>query len=264
MAISLASLKRGREDAPLRMIVAGSPGVGKTTFACSAPDPVVIQTEDGLAPLIQAGILPESLPRFPLATSYADVMDALGALYQEEHSFKTLVLDSLDWLEPLVWAQCCADNGTDSVEKINGGYGKGWLELDRYWKAVLDGFNALRLQRGMNILLTAHTEVKRQESPDSPSFDRYVLKLHKRAHALLEEWADIIGTARFKLLISTETKGSGKGAQKVHKAVGEQERVLYTSEKPSVVAKNRYNLKSEIALSWTAFEAAMAAMRGDA
>jgi hypothetical protein len=261
MAISLASIRRGREDAPLRMIVAGSPGVGKTTFACSAPDPVVIQTEDGLAPLIQAGILPESLPRFPLATSYADVMEALGALYQEDHTFKTLVLDSLDWLEPLVWAQCCADNGVDSVEKVAGGYGRGYIELDRYWKTVLEGFNALRLERGMNILLTAHTEVKRQESPDTPSFDRYVMKLHKRAHAILEEWADIIGTARFKVLLSTETKGSGRNAQKVHRAVGEQDRVLYLSEKPSVVAKNRYSLPGEIALSWEAFAASFSAPR---
>lgn len=255
MAISLASLKRGKDHAPPRIIIAGTPGVGKTTWACSAPAPVVIQTEDGLAPLIDAGLLPSDLARFPLAGSYADVLGAIAALYQEEHEFKTLVLDSLDWLEPLVWQKVCADHGKSSVEEF--GYGKGYIEADKTWAEVIAGLNALRNDRGMAIILTAHTEVKRFESPDEPPYDRYQIKLHKRAHAMLEEWADVIGTARFKNLISTETKGTGKTAQKTHKAVSQMDRVLYTSERPSAVAKNRFGLPSELPLTWEAFSAAL-------
>lgn len=259
MAISLASLKRGRENVPLRMILAGSPGVGKTTFACSAPDPVVIQTEDGLAPLIDSGLLPEELPRFPLARSMSDVMEALASLYTEEHTFKTLVVDSLDWLEPLVWAQTCLEGGKDSVEGF--GYGKGYIEADRHWSGFLQGLNALRSDRGMNVILTAHTEVKRFEAPDEPPYDRYQIKLHKRAHATIEEWADVIGTARFKNLISTRTDGHGKAEKKTHKAVATTERVLYLSERPSAVAKNRYGLPAELPLTWEAFAAALTANR---
>jgi hypothetical protein len=255
MAISLESLKRGKENAPPRIILAGSPGVGKTTFACSAPAPVVIQTEDGLVPLIDAGLLPEDLPRFPIAATYADVMGALSALYQEEHSFQTLVVDSLDWLEPLIWAKVCADHAKQSIEEF--GYGKGYIEADRTWAEILAGLNALRRERGMAVVLTAHTEVKRFEAPDEPPYDRYQIKLHKRAHALVEEWADVIGTARFKNLISTETQGSGKTAKKTHKAVGQMERVLYTSERPSAVAKNRYGLPPELPLTWEAFSTAL-------
>lgn len=258
MAISLASLRRGRENVPLRMIVAGPQGIGKTTFACSAPKPVVIQTEDGLAPLIDAGLLPEDLPRFPLAKSYGEFMEALTALYSEEHDFQTLVIDSLDWLEPLVWAQCCAENKWQSIEAP--GYGKGYIELDRFWGDVLTGLNALRNERGLNIVFTAHTEVKKFEEPDAAPYDRYEIKLHKRAHGRLMEWADIVGIARVKALISTRQEGSGKTAKTVAKAVGgELGRFLYLAEKPSTVAKNRYGLPSEIDFTWAAFQAAMAA-----
>ncbi|QYU70332.1 RNA polymerase factor sigma-54 [Leptolyngbya sp. 15MV] len=36
-----------------------------------------------------------------LLRSYADVQDALDTLYEQPHDFQTVVLDSLDWLEPL-------------------------------------------------------------------------------------------------------------------------------------------------------------------
>jgi hypothetical protein len=255
MAISLASLRRGRENVPPRIIISGGPGVGKTTFACTAPGAVVIQTEDGVEPLVSAGLLPADLPRFPLATSYDDVIEAIGALYTEEHEHTTLVVDSLDWLEPLVWQACCAKHGHSSIEEF--GYNRGYIELDRYWSQFLGGLNALRTERGMTCILVAHCEVRKFDSPDEPTYDRYVMKLHKRAHALLEEWADVIGTARYKVLISTETTGSGKSARKTHKAVRETDRVLYLSEKPSVVAKNRYGLPAEIPLSWQAFADAM-------
>ena len=48
MAISLASLERSSAIKPPRILVHGVHGVGKTTFAAGAPDPVFIVTEDGL------------------------------------------------------------------------------------------------------------------------------------------------------------------------------------------------------------------------
>lgn len=256
MAINLTSLRRGRpENVPLRMILAGSPGVGKTTFGCSAPNPVVIQTEDGLEPLIVAGVLPESIARFPLAQSYQDVLDALASLLNEEHDFQTLVLDSLDWFEPLVWRALCEAHGKSTVEDF--GYGKGYIEADKWWATFRDWLNALRVQRNMNVILVAHTEVKKFEAPDEQPYDRYQVKLQKRASAMMEEWADIVGIAKPKNLIATRTEGSGKAEKKISKAVATQDRVLILSDKPSAVAKNRFNLPSEIPFSWASFSSAL-------
>ncbi len=101
-----------------RVIIYGESGLGKTTFATSAPNPIVIQTEDGLGEI--------DVPCFPLAESYLDVMKALDSLANENHDFKTVVIDSLDWLESLIWKQVCTDNKVPSIEKI--GYGRGYNE----------------------------------------------------------------------------------------------------------------------------------------
>ncbi len=101
MSISLASLAKNSPKAP-RVIIYGEAGCGKTTFGACAPSPVFIQTEDGLGNL--------DATAFPLATSFDDVMAALQSLYTEDHAFQTLVVDSLDWLEPLVWAKVCTDS----------------------------------------------------------------------------------------------------------------------------------------------------------
>src|SRR5690606_37239112 len=123
MAISLAALQRNTQKPP-RIIIHGEPGVGKTTFAACAPAPVIIQTEDGLGNL--------DVEAFPLAASLEDVMGALTALYEEGHSYATLVVDSLDWLEPLIWQRVCRDHNVASIEAL--GYGKGYVEALGYWR----------------------------------------------------------------------------------------------------------------------------------
>ena len=92
MAINLESLRKNVVK-PARIIIHSDPGLGKTTFGACAPAPVFIQTVYGLGNL--------DATAFPLARSFGDVMEAVATLYTEKHDFKTLVVDSLDWLEPL-------------------------------------------------------------------------------------------------------------------------------------------------------------------
>ena len=124
MAISLASLKSTTALAPPRVLAYGVAGVGKTTFATGAPGVVVVPTEDGLGAI--------KAPHFPLAKSFDAVMEALAALYSEAHDFKTVVVDSVDWLEPLVWQRACKDNNWSSIEEP--GYGKGYVAALGLWR----------------------------------------------------------------------------------------------------------------------------------
>lgn len=244
MAISLASLRTTSVLTPPCILIHGVAGVGKSTFAADADRPVFLMTEDGLGKL--------QVPHFPLATSYAEVAEALDALLNEDHDFGTVVVDSVDWLEPLIWAEACKRNGWASIEAP--GFGKGYAEALTIWREYLDRLNALRDRKGMVVIQIAHTDIKRFDSPEHEPYDRYVIKLHARAAALLQEHSDIVLFANYRISTVKADVGFNK---KVNRALGSGERVLYTAERPAFLAKNRYGLPDVLPLDWAAFAAAM-------
>jgi hypothetical protein len=244
MAISLASLNRASAPKPPRILIHGVHGVGKTTFAAGACDPVFILTEDGLGTL--------DVPHFPLARTFDEVMQALASLYTEDHVFRTLVVDSADWLEPLIHIKVCQDQGCSSIEDL--GYGKGYVHALDYWRQYLEGVNALRDHRGMAIVQIAHTDIKRFDSPESEPYDRYVIKLHSKASALLQEHSDIVLFANYRISTVKSDVGFNK---KVTRALGSGERLLHTAERPAYLAKNRYALPDTLPMSWAALIEAM-------
>ena len=238
----LNQIQRGPKPASRRTLLYGTHGIGKSTFGAMAEHPVFIQTEDGLGGIDGA--------RFPLATKYADVVNALAALYTEEHDYRTLVLDSLDWLERLIWAKVCADRNVESIEDI--GYGKGYIFALTQWREILAGLDALRNERGMAILLIAHAQIEKFANPETDTYDRYSPRLHKQASALIQEWCDEVLFATYS--VYTKTTDEGFGRKRVQ-GIGTGERILRTTERPAHVAKNRLNLPDEIPLDHRAYAA---------
>jgi hypothetical protein len=176
----LARVERGRAAKPPRILVYGTEGVGKSTFASQAPRPIFVQTEDGL----------DEIPcdKFPLAATFDDVVAALTELHTQQHDYETVVIDSLDWLERLVWDKLCGQYGVNSIEKVDGGYAWGYTHALSYWREIIDHLNVLRVSRGMVVLLIAHSKVEKFEDPEWSPYDRYSPRLHKHAAALICEW----------------------------------------------------------------------------
>lgn len=235
MSFNLQSIRRGPAISPPRVVIYGPHGVGKTTFLSEAPSPILLPTEDGIAKL--------DIASFPIARKYSEVREAIATLQNESHEFQTLGIDSLDWLEPIVWKETCERNGWDDIEKP--GYGKGYLAAADVWRELFDSLVQLRDTKGMQVVLTAHTEIKRFDDPGSEPYDRYQIKLQPRASAIVQEWADAVLFCNYKVY----TQKTDVGFKKViTRGVGLGERVLYTEERPSHYAKNRYDLPAEIAM----------------
>ncbi|MBC8356592.1 MAG: ATP-binding protein [Planctomycetes bacterium] len=246
----LANVQRGRTPKPPRILCYGVEGVGKSTFGSQAPKPIFVQCEDGLDEI--------DCDKFPLADSYDDVAAALMDLRREKHSYESVVIDSLDWLERLIWDKLCEQHGVSSIEKVDGGYARGYTHALTFWREIIDHLNALRNVRGMVVLLIAHSKVERFEDPESSSYDRYSPRLHKHASALVSEWCDAVLFATRKIRTQSEDAGFNKKRTIAH-ALGKNggERILRCVGGPSCVAKNRYSITEELPLEWAAFIQAM-------
>ena len=173
----------------------------------------------------------------------------------EEHNFKTFILDSLDWLEPLVHQATCQNLQVKNIEDV--GYGKGYIHADDLWREIMAGLDSLRHTKGMTIVCIAHSEIKNHTPPDGDPFDRYQMRIHKRPFALWQEWADMVLFCNYKRHLVKQGNSNDK-----KRAEGSGERVIYTQERPAFLAKNRWNLPEEIFIgkdqSWFAFHDALA------
>jgi hypothetical protein len=247
----LSRIQRGRTRRPPRLLVYGTPGIGKSTFGSQAPSPVFVPTEDGLDEI--------DCDKFPLAATLDEVLGALAELRTQPHEYETVVLDSLDWLERLIWDRVCVEFSVKNIEKADGGYARGYTHALTHWREVLAELDLLRIRRGMVILLIAHAKIERFEDPESSPYDRYSPRLHKHACALVTEWCDAVLFATRKFRTASEDAGFGRKRTTAH-AIGKDggERILRTVGGPSCVAKNRYGLTEELPLSWASFMTALA------
>jgi hypothetical protein len=239
----IGQVTKGREFKPPRILLAGTEGIGKSTFAANAPKPIFIQTEDGLGQI--------ECDKFPLAKTYQAVHAQLTAVAIEPHDYNTVAIDSVDWMERLIWDQVCAREGKKNIEDI--GYAKGYTFALIYWREVLELLERCHA-RGMAVILIAHTKIEKFEDPENPTYDRYSPRLHKHAQALLTEWVDAVLFATRKTTIKREdSKDPNSRAMAISVGANGTERILRTTGSAACVAKNRYNLPAEIPLSWDAF-----------
>ena len=241
----LKSISKTRRVRAPKIVVVGQGKIGKTTFAAMAPKAIGILTEDG-ADAVDANA-------FPLATSLADVYTAIDTLINQDHDFQTLFIDSLDWLEPLVQDHVCKANNWKNIEQP--GFGKGYVAAAEEWRNLLSGLEVLRADKGMGIILIAHDKIKRIEDPLTEGFDSHVLKLHDRAAALVQEWADVIGYAGYRIFTSKTDAGFGN---KETKATTTGERIFHVEPHPAHCGGNRFGL-TNMPLDWVAFQEALTA-----
>jgi hypothetical protein len=220
----------------------GPPAIGKSTWGASAPRPIVIATEDGLADI--------DCDKTPLCRSTTEVAQWLMQLSSPEvaHGYDTVVIDSLDWLEHLIWDATAKAENKKSIEDF--GYGKGYVFAVRRWETLLRMLDGCR-DRGMNVVLVAHAKVERFSPPEADPYDRWVPDLHKTASALLVEWCDEVFFAKYAVSVITR---EDKFNHKRTRAVGSSDRVVHTCEAPTHLAKRRIEMPDQIPLAWSEYQ----------
>jgi len=238
MAISLADLKRVKSaDAP-RFLIYGPEKIGKSTLANEFPASVFLQIEEG------TGML--ELNTFGKLLSFQDVMDAIASLYQEEHQFKTVVVDSATALQTLVYAETCErgdDKGNKKTRIEDFGYGKGYQYALSVWQEFMEGIMALRRDRGMTVILIAHSKIERFDDPETVSYSRYEIDLHEKARDLLKREVDVVLLLKSDVAIKNEEQGFNKSRAR---ADGGRTVWMHASSRPAYAAGNRYDIPERL------------------
>lgn len=245
--MTLGAVKKGKPDGPIRVTIHGPGGIGKTTFGANAPNPIFIGAEDGFGQL--------DVARFPKPETFNEILEAINALIIEQHEYQTLVVDSLDWIEPLIWRQICAADNVKSIEEVGGGYGKGYTAAVDQWRRFIAGLEQLQTKRGMHVVLIAHTQVKTFKNPEGEDYDRYILKLNEKAAGLVKEWSDAMLFAKYERMALKDSK------TKRVRGVDTGARLVFTEERAAYDAKNRYSLPESLPLAWGDFFSAVKAGR---
>lgn len=230
MAKSIASLNSTKSDKPPITLIYGTGGIGKTSLAAEWPDPIYLHTQGEEPPsnieLATPGVV----------ENYDEMIDLMTELVTGEHNHKTVIIDSLDGFESLVWAKTCERIGVSSIEEP--GYGKGYIETDSEWQYFIDGVAALK-QRGIAVVMLAHPEVVRFDSPITDPYSRYTIKLHKRANSIIREKSDIVAFMNYRTTIKEKEVARQKT---VAHGEGGGDRQIHLEERPGFLAKNRYEM----------------------
>ena len=227
-------ITRGIQQKPMKVVVYGPEGIGKSTFASMFPDPLFIDTEGSTARM--------DVARTETPTSLAMLTHLLTEIRDNPPGCKTLVIDTIDWAERLCITAVCAKNQKVGIEDF--GYGKGYSYVFEEMGRILNLLNDI-WERGMHIVITAHAAIRKFEQPDEMgAYDRWELKLINspkcNSCAMVKEWADMVLFANYK----TFAVAADKDGKKMKARGGE--RVMYTAHNPCWDAKNRFGLAPEL------------------
>ena len=250
--ITLDSIVKGKQERPVRQVIYGRDGVGKTHYMCGADDIIVMAFEDG-----QNEFDVQKIQLFQKDISFDDAIETLKLIYSnyKKLGIKTVGVDSLDWLEAKIHAHVCKTNNVDSIEQI--GFAKGYVMALNHWNHFLSGLDSLRAL-GLDIILIAHSQIVKIDDPTTEAYDRHDLKLDKRVRSVVREWADFVSYAQFE---THSYKAGEKFGQSVYKATTTGNRIMHTVQQPAFEAKSRVAISSPLALDWKVFKQEIAKAR---
>ena len=235
----------------IRMIVAGAPGIGKTQFATSAEQSLLVACEDGHIGVdrCKVDIVPIS-DYISLVTLFSEISELITA---GTNKYKTIIVDSTSAVEKFIHHYILSTDSTNKLGKMTmndaaGGWGKAYLVANNHWNDVLN-WGLYFSNNGINFVMTSHTTTSVERDTIAGieySFSELSLHAPKNNKTIgsldmCVQWADIIG------MLYTEKSAYGMSSSMMVADV-EKSGTVKMSVSPSGRArsKNRFNLLDPI------------------
>ena len=234
---------KGINKGPRKVLLYGTHGIGKTTWAAQAGAVYVIATEDGQGDV--------GCDRSHLCRDLAAVTAELSDLATTSHDYKWVAIDTLDWLEKLIFAHVSQAKGKHNIDEI--GYAKGREFALTHWDHVLAGLQDLINTKRMGVILLAHARIVKMEEPELDSYNKYEPDLDKRSCGMLQEWCDEVFFARYRVNTVKTDEGFNRERTRVIGQAGD--RLVYTCGGPGYFAKRRIPMPDAIPLDFRQYVA---------
>lgn len=227
----LSTIAKPETRAPI-ITICGDAGTGKTSLAATFPNPIVIRAEDGLMS-IPADKRPDA---FPLLKSADELWPQLLALLQEDHDYKTLVVDSVSACEQLFIKDVMDRDGrAKSINQALGGYGAGAAAVAAMHQRLRKGAGLLNERKGMAVVFISHADLEAVRPPDQDDYTRYSLRLMGKS---LPPYVDDVDMVGFVRLVSA-LRGD-EGDRKKIISNGDREVICHATA--ASVSKNRFGV----------------------
>ena len=218
-----APVKRTQAKAPI-ILIHGLPGVGKSTFAASAPNPLFLFTENGQRDLnvrtLKEGYI-ESFDEMIAALNHVGM-----SLKKGEPAFKdikTIVIDTVDHLEKQIFTAVADEYRKQAIAdglKVDPATIVTFADIPKIydrekWGVITSKWEKLwglleRLRDGYNITVIGlcHTAAQQVDDPTlDNAYVRYGLALDpKRAQTFWVDHADAIGYIGYEALLDKDTR----------------------------------------------------------
>ena len=221
---------------PVKAVLYGVEGIGKTTFAAQFPKPLFIDLDTGSARM--------DVDRVSNMASWQELMDTLLEISQMENSpYSTIVIDTVDMAAELCKKYVCQRAKKDTLEDF--GFGRGYPILAQEFSKLISWATVL-IDKGYNVVFIGHAMQRIITKPDDTgSYDHWEMKLPGKGNnslgALIKEWADLLLFADYRItIVQKDDSGRGRAAK------NSGERRMRANHSPFADAKNRFGLADDL------------------
>jgi len=273
MAFDIDSISTKAVHNPPMMIVASKEKMGKTSFAAGDRVENGVIVEYGLnKPIILWLKGEQGADSIPVAknktaiSSYEELMDALGWLAKEEHSFETVVIDSLTTFTELIKEKIMTEQPKDFPTDFSYmSFDNGPKAAVKYHREIINALTWLRDNKKMTVIVTVHikSSPKTVNDPEKGSFDQWTADIANSTWNIYARSFDLICYADTKDIVNNVDVGMVKGQKQQGRVVSlnNGERFLFTKKTlahPSGGRGMYGHLPSEIPFDWYSFQNAIA------
>ncbi|AWM35857.1 hypothetical protein GobsT_64230 [Gemmata obscuriglobus] len=239
----LSSVTTTAPNLPPRFVMYAPEKAGKTSFGAQWENPLFLMTagETGLLTLIESGQvgptahLPSSEENPTGFLKWDDLTDAVRAVINEPHDYRTLLVDTGNGAENLL-AQHVCDTDTEFLGNWGefNSFGRGERRCAPVWAGFLNLLDQVRVRRRMAVVLLYHSKAKQFNNPTGKDYEQWKPEGYERLWGLTHKWADVIGFYGLRVQVNKDDKAY------------KEERYLRVQPSAAIVAGNRYGLPDEV------------------